>query len=243
MKHTNGMVAGMIAAGMLAFGFFQDALCRGAASLSVYDLGLLNLVLVTAAGVLVHPDAAHLLVHLGLLSFFGVLLERRQGPGRVSAAVLLGSVLAGLIRLNLLLGQGALRDAAIQVVPHPPMGFSGAAAGLMGLFLVTRAWGPRPKCSRGRHLFRSSPPVLAIGVVLAALFLMRGFSGGPAPAPGVTANIDGWARLAAFAGGLAVGIVTMTADADGDPGRLPAAAAEKQPPGRQVSGVGRYRTV
>ena len=235
------LTVGLIVAGALIFCLFPEAGRSAAASLSVDDLGMLNLMLVTVAGIFVHPDAGGLLLHLSLLGFYGILLERCRGTGPVLAAVLLGGVLAGLIRLNLLLASGGVEAPARLMIPNPAIGFSGVVAGLMGLFVMAGAGTAGPEGQGGRWGRWAWHPAGAIGVVMASLFLMRPFAGVPAPAAALALSVDGWAWLSAFAGGLVVGVVVLALDAEADADPSKGMAPERRRPKPEASSLCRYR--
>ena len=235
------LTVGLLVAGAVTFCTFPEAGRGGTACLPVDDLGMLNLVLLTAAGVFVHPDVGCLLLHLGLLGFYGILMERRWGSGPVLAAVLLGSVLAGLIRLNLLLDPDMVGAPAPLMVTTPAIGFSGVVAGLMGLFVMAGAGTTRTVCQGGRWRRWVRHPVVAIGVVTASLLLMRQFAGVPAPAAALTHSVDGWALLSAFSGGFFVGIVVLALDAEMDADPSQGMAPEHQNPKREAGSLCRYR--
>jgi membrane associated rhomboid family serine protease len=209
----------LIAVGALVFIVLPEAGQSPSACLSVEDLDILNLVLVTVAGVFVHPQAGHLVLHVALLAYFGVLLERRLGSGRPLAAVLLGSVLAALINLNGVLDQGPGIDPAGQLIRLPPVGFAGAVAGLMGLFTGGLVHPLRPMTMGDRSRALWPKPSAAIGAALIALFMLRELAAwGPAWA---LIGFLGQGSLAgAFLGGLGVGVVAVVVDRDADSGGL-----------------------
>lgn len=201
------LTAGLIAAGALMFFLFPAAGRRPGTFLSVEDLDVMNLALVTVASVWVHPNLAHLALHLGLLGYFGAGLERRLGEGRVLATVLLSSVLAALINLNRLLEQRASGEGLGPLICHPPIGFAGAVAGLMGLFVADHLTARR---SRPAPFNRRA----AIGSLLSALFALQGWEVGGETIVGWGGIIDRWALGSAFVGGLGVGIATAAVDGD-----------------------------
>lgn len=210
------LTTGLMATGVFIFAFLPEALQGPAVCLSVEDLSALNLVLVTAARVFVHRDLAHLAIHLGLLGYFGVLLERRLGEGPVMAAVLLGSVLAALISLNLLLEQAAGEGLAGQLIRHPPIGFAGAVAGLMGLFVVEQVLALRsilPGIQSQRPFLKLSA---VVGSALITLFLLRVCAARGVSALTPHGCIESWALGGALLGGLGVGMIAAMADGDED---------------------------
>lgn len=215
------ITAGLMMVGTITFFIFPASVIHPSACLALDDLGVWNLALVTVAGVLRHADAGHLAFNMVLLGIFGILLEPRLGRGPILATVVLGSVLSSLISLNLLLSREAFLDAAVQFVRHPPVGTSGAVAGLMGLsILPNRRWRwPTPSAS-GLSDGLLRPATMALPVLI-GLFLLRDFSGSAVTVAGLAGSVDYWAHLGALLGGLIVAAVAGLEDPDS--GGLPGA--------------------
>lgn len=215
------ITAGLMMVVTVIFFAFPASVTHGPAGLALDDLGVWNLALVTVAGVLRHADAGHLAFNMVLLGIFGLLLEPRLGRGPILATVVLGSVLSSLISLNLLLSREAFLDAAVRFVRHPPVGTSGAVAGLMGLSILPnrRSRWPAPSASGlSDGLLR---PISMALPVLIGLFLLRDFSGSAVTVAGLAGSVDYWAHLGALLGGLIVAAVVGLEDPD--TGRLPGA--------------------
>ena len=206
------ITAGLLTAALSSYALFPATSLESATWLPLEALGLKNLLWVTAAGVLRHPDAFHFGVNWVLLAYFGILLEWRLGSGRVLTTVVLGSVLASLVSLNLMLAGGEGGAAPVHGIRHAPVGISGAVAGLMGLFSV------QGRCAR-RPRLRSCQPLWIGGMLLTAAYMLQDFAAGATTVTGIAGTVDYWSHLGAFGGGMAVAAVAAAEDADRGSGR------------------------
>lgn len=173
------------------------------AYLASEDFELLHLVLTTLTRTFVHTDSDCFYINMSYLFILGVILESRLGPGRYLTTVLFGSILASLIRLNILLTQADFLDASFHLFRNPPEGVSGAIAALMGLCVMNRRLArpsggpPLPR----RPFFLLPAPVIGLGGI--GFFFIRDFSGRAVS----TGMADYWGHLAGFLGGLALALV------------------------------------
>lgn len=204
----------MIAVNTVFFFTIPEDMLDHLFSLPLDDFGLLHLVLTTVAGAFFHLDAGHFFINMFFLWIFGALLEPGIAPGQYLAAVLLGSVLFGLIRLNLLVVQGGLFDASYTLLRYPPAGASGAISGLMGLFAL-RYGTPWRSTSRPKRCPLSFLFSLPLSVtVLIGLFFIRDFADSALPAAGLTGTAVYWGHVGSFLGGLVLALVFTLQDDD-----------------------------
>ncbi len=176
------------------------------ACLASEDFELLHLVRTTLTRTFVHTDFECFFINMLYLFILGVILESCLGPGRYLATVLFGSILASLVRLNILLTQADFFDASFHLFRNPPEGVSGAIAALMGLSLMNSRLA-RPSGGptlRRRPFFFLPAPV--IGLAGIGFFFIRDFSG-RSVATGMAGTADYWGHLAGFLGGLVLALV------------------------------------
>jgi membrane associated rhomboid family serine protease len=214
----------LIAAGTVLFIVLPGSAVDRLSDLSLDHPGLPDLIRVTVVRSLLHANLHHLVMTALTLGVLGFGLEPRIGPARTLAALFLGSVVASLTGLNLLLSQVEMVDNASQVLRWPPDGGTGAAVALMGLWAAGGDRSGRRAASPpgGRP---SLPWALGIGVpLLAGLLFMGDFidHGAPLTGPGGLAAYGG--HVGGFLSGWALAAVLASLEAVDN--RRPAAGRE-----------------
>jgi len=173
------------------------------------DFSLPELVLTTMIRPFLHTGFSVFLANMVLLWILGATLEPWLGRQRIVATVILSSVIASLVSLNLQLTEIDWLAAPITVIRCPPDGTSGAIAGLAGL-LTLRFGFPRPPVGgslQGRALFSYGGAI--IGPLLVGVLIFRDVAGMALPA-------DGWGHAGGFVGGLTLALVFKLLDKDPD---------------------------
>lgn len=204
------ITVGMTAACVVLFFITPEAICDRLVYRPYMDSGLTHLMLTTVTGVFLHASFSQLVANMLCLLVLGGLLERRLGAWYCITAMMLGSVLANLVGLNLMLARMDLMNGVhqIQKLSWPPAGASGAVAGLLGLWVV---FGGGYSWSRWlRPGLRGYALLLRIGAaVMIGLW-------GTALLSGRTGMMDGQGYWAGFLGGLMLALVFRLQDDDTD---------------------------
>lgn len=224
LKRCPTITAGMTAVCVLLFFMTPESISGRLIYRPYIDSGLPHLMLTTATGVFLHASFSQLVANMLCLLVLGVLLERRLGAWYCITAMILGSVLANLVGLNLMLSRMDLMDGVrhLRKLSWPPAGALGAIAGLMGLWVVLGGGGPGvPKWLRPG--FGGYALLLRIGVAV-----MMGLWG-TGLLSGTTGMIGGRGYWAGFLGGLVLALVFRLQEDDSNAAR--ARLKANKPPG------------
>jgi membrane associated rhomboid family serine protease len=156
-----------------------------------------------------HSGSSDFLANMLLLWVLGATLEPRLGRRRILAAVILNSVIASLVSLNLQLSEIDLLAAPIDVIRCPPDGTSGAIAGLAGLLTMQSGflWRPVGGSFQSRPLFSYGGAIS--GSLLVGLLIFRDVAG-------MALTADSWGHAGGFVGGLTLALVFKVMDKDPD---------------------------
>jgi membrane associated rhomboid family serine protease len=173
------------------------------------DFSLPDLVLTTMARPFLHSGFGVFLANMLLLWILGAALEPRLGRQRILVAVILNSVIASLVSLNLQLSEIDLLAAPINVIRCPPDGTSGAIAGLAGLLTLRSNFPRRPvgESLQIRAFFSFGGGIS--GPLLAGLLIVRDVAGMALPA-------DVWGHAGGFVGGVMLALILILQDKDPD---------------------------
>ncbi len=201
------ITAGMMLVSTIVFLTTPPGTIERICTVALDDFSLPDLVLTTLIRPFLHAGFGVFLANMVLLWRLGAALEPCLGRQRILATVILSSVIASLISLNLQLTKIDLLAAPINVIRCPPDGTSGAIAGLAGL--LTLGFGfPRPSVGgsrQGRALFAYGGAI--IGLLLVGILIFRDVAGMALPA-------DGWGHAGGFVGGLTLALVFKLQDKD-----------------------------
>jgi membrane associated rhomboid family serine protease len=173
------------------------------------DFSLPDLVLTTMIRPFLYTEFGVFLANMFFLWTLGAALEPCLGRQRILAAVILNSVIASLVSLNLQLTQIDVLATPINVLRCPPDGSAGAIAGLAGLLAWRSGF---PRCPVNATLQRTSVfsywwPIS--GPLLVGFFTFRDFDGMAIPA-------DCWGHAGGFVGGLMLALVFKLQDKNPD---------------------------
>jgi membrane associated rhomboid family serine protease len=192
-----------------------DRLC----GLRFDDPGLERLIRITAARSLLHDTVRRMIVNTVLLGLLGLYMEHRLGALRTLMLILMGSFIAGLIGLNLVLPQAALSDGDAYLLHYPPAGGTGAAAALLGFGI--RGW--NPGLNEGKISFGASGRIFkamdTLWPLLTALVFWGPFSGHTMPLTGSSGMAGYWGQAGGFLGGMALALVLRTIEEHESHGR------------------------
>jgi membrane associated rhomboid family serine protease len=201
--------AGMIMVSTIVFFTTPPGTIERICTVALDDFNLPDLVLTTLIRPFLHTGFGVFLANMVLLWSLGAALESCLGRQCILATVILSSVIASLISLNLQLTEIDWLAAPINVIRCPPDGTSGAIAGLAGL--LTLGFGfPRPPVGgslQGRALFAYGGAI--IGPLLVGILIFRDVAGMALPA-------DGWGHAGGFVGGLTLALIFKLQDKDPD---------------------------
>lgn len=193
---------GVIAAGALLFLLLPEAAVDRLSGLNLDEAGLADLIRLTAVRSLLHDSFGHLLANALLLGLLGYRLEPALGAGRTLAVLVLGSCVASLTGLNLLLSQVEVHNGAGRLLHYPPAGGTGALAAFLGLAAAGLRYG-RPKAADSGADFPFSGLDGALAPLLTGLLFMGVFSGHTVPLTGNDAMAGYWGQVGGYLGGLA----------------------------------------
>ena len=199
------ITVGMIMVSAIVFLTTPPETIERICTVTLDDFSLPDLVLTTMIRPFLHTGFGVFLANMVLLWCLGAALEPCLGQQRILATVILSSVIASLISLNLQLSEIDWLAAPINVIRFPPDGTSGAIAGLAGL-LTLRFGFPRPPVGgslQGRALFSYGGSI--IGPLLVGILIFRDVAGMALPA-------DGWGHAGGFVGGLTLALVFKLQD-------------------------------
>lgn len=180
-----------------------DRLC----GLRFDDPGLGDLIRVTAAHALLHDTYGTLFVNAVLLGLPGCYLESRLGTLRTLGVLLMGSCVAGLVGLNLLLPQVVLPDAGSHVLRYPPAGGAGAAAALLGFGALPGHLGRNAGRARFGTAAGRCRAMDILWPLLTALVFGGAFSGHTMPVTGPTPMAGYGGLVGGFLSGLALALI------------------------------------
>lgn len=203
------ITAGMMVLSTIVFFTTPPGTIERISTVALNEVSLPDLVSTTMTRPFLHSGFGDFLVNMLLLLVLGATLEPRLGRRRILAAVILNSVIASLVSLNLQLSEIDLFAAPIDVIRCPPDGASGAIAGLAGLLTMQSGFPGRPVGGsfQSRPLFSYGGAIS--GPLLVGLLVFRDVAGMALPA-------DGWGHAGAFAGGLTLALVFNVLDKDPD---------------------------
>ena len=187
-----------------------DAVTDRLCGLGFDDPGLGDLIRVAAARSLLHDTYGRLFVNAVLLGVLGGYLEPGLGGRRTLTVLSMGSFVASLLSLNLVLPQGAAFEGDAYLLRYPPAGGTGAAAALLGF----GAWDGNPwrgvpgGYSGGAPLFCRT--MHRLWPLLTALAFWGTFSGHTMPITGPAGMAGYWGQAGAFSCGLAMALIWRT---------------------------------
>ena len=183
-----------------------DRLC----ALNLADPALGDLIRVTAAHTLLHGTYDRLFVNTIFLGLLGCYLEPRLGALRTLTLFVMGSFVAGLIGMNLLLPQVVMPGGGLAFLRYPPAGGTGAVAALLGVGSL----GWNPGRNAGKTLVEKGPRFCGVMDILwpllTALVFWGPFSGHTMPITGPGGMAGYWGQAGGFLGGLAMALILQT---------------------------------
>jgi len=203
------ITAGMMMVNTIVFFSTPPGTIERICTVALDDFSLPDLVLTTMTRPFLHTGFGVFLANMLLLWILGAALEPRLGRQRILAAVILNSVIASLVSLNLQLSEIDLLAAPINAIRCPPDGTSGAIAGLAGLLTLRSGFPGRQVGGsiQSRVLFSYGGAIC--GPLLIGLLIFRDVAGMALPA-------DGWGHAGGFAGGLTLALIFKLQDKDPD---------------------------
>jgi len=200
---TSAFVMTSVVLSLALPGTVIDRLC----GLHLDHTGSEDLIRIVATHALLHDTYGPLFVNAALVGLSGSCMEYRLGTLRTLGAMLMGSFVAGLIGLNLLLPQTALTDASAHLLHYPPAGGAGAAAALLGSGALQR----HPGRDAGRALFGAAAgrcrAMDILWSLLTALLFGGVFSGYTMPVTGLSGMAGYWGLVGGFLSGLVLGLI------------------------------------
>jgi membrane associated rhomboid family serine protease len=203
------ITAGMMMVSTIVFFTTPPGTIERICTVALDDFSLPDLLLTTMTRPFFHSGCGDFLANMLLLWLLGAVLEPRLGRQRILAAVVLNSVIASLVSLNLQLSEIDLLAGPIAVIRCPPDGTSGAIAGLAGLLTLRSGFPRRPVGGSPRSRALSSYGWPISGPLLVGLLILRDVAGMALPA-------DGWGHAGGFVGGLTLALVFNLQDKDPD---------------------------
>jgi membrane associated rhomboid family serine protease len=176
------------------------------------DPGLADLIRVVAARSFLHDTYGRLFVNAVLLGLLGGYLEPGLGGRRTLMVLFMGSFVAGLLSLNLVLPQGATSEVGPYLLRYPPAGGTGAAAALLGF--GARGGNPVRDAEGG---YPGVEPLFCRAMdffwpLLTALVFWGPFSGHTMPITGPSGMAGYWGQAGAFSSGLTMALIWRTLD-------------------------------
>jgi len=203
------ITAGMMMVSTIVFFTTPPGTIERICTVALDDFSLPDLVLTTMTRPFLHSGFGDFLANMLLLWVLGAALEPRLGRQRILSVVILNSVIASLVSLNLQLAEIDFLAAPIAVIRCPPDGTSGAIAGLAGLLTMQSGFPGRPVGGslQSRALFSYGGAIS--GPLLVGLLSFRDVAGMAQPA-------DGWGLAGGFVGGLTLALVFKLQDKDPD---------------------------
>ncbi len=203
------ITAGMMMVSTIVFFTTPPGTSERICTVALDDFSMPDLVLTTMTRPFLHSGFGVFMANMLLLWVLGAALEPRLGRQRILAAVILSSVIASIVSLNLQLSEIDFLAAPIAVIRCAPDGTSGAIAGLAGLLTLRSGFPRRPVGGflQSRALFSCGGAIS--GPLLVGLLIFRDVAGMALPA-------DGWGHTGGFVGGLTLALVFKLQDKDPD---------------------------
>jgi membrane associated rhomboid family serine protease len=203
------ITAGMMGVSTIGFFTTPPGTIERICTVALNDFNLPDLVLTTMTRPFLHSGSSDFLANMLLLLVLGATLEPRLGRWRILAAVILNSVIASLVSLNLQLSEIDLLATPIDVIRCSPDGTSGAIAGLAGLLTMQSGFPDRPVVGslQSRALFSYGGAIS--GSLLVGLLIFRDVAG-------MALTADSWGHAGGFVGGLTLALVFKLLDKDPD---------------------------